>query len=280
MKFRLSFFLVLLFFAFPVSPSRALSGNEAYQTGLAYYKNGQWDQSIVQFKVAIIFDPNSWLAYQMMGYAYTQEANASEAMDACMKSLKINPNNPTLWEFVQTTIKPHLYPSNPTESSSPTPITFIPIRDSFYVNLDGLSSLVTYSISQPPVETAIGVGYGFGIDKSLSMILDARFGNLSQYDWNYVTGYTLITIPTLTFLGNAKFNIVNGDNPVVFYGILGLGPSFYFGSYSQTYLALRFGLGLDIRLNPGLALTFEFDLVSPTSNPVYEFSSYGLKFEK
>ena len=44
-------------------------------------------------------------------------------------------------------------------------------------------------------------------------------------------------------------------------------------------MVVRFGLGLDFRLNPTLALTYDFDVMGPISTPGYELSSLGLKFE-
>jgi tetratricopeptide (TPR) repeat protein len=82
------------------SPSRALTADEAYQNGTALYKNGQWKESINQFQEAVQLDPNHWQAYQAMGYAYIQDGNPHAALNACTISLRINPNNTALQDYM------------------------------------------------------------------------------------------------------------------------------------------------------------------------------------
>jgi hypothetical protein len=128
---------------------------------------------------------------------------------------------------------------------------------------------------------------------------------LNTYYSSYYATYTGGGIHTVNLFVNTKLNIVDRDNPVVFYGVIGLGPSFFFNdafSYSYTYpysgggsspgysetdFALRFGLGIDIHLGKGMAIfvesngigTFVSQYVSSTSSMVYSTGTVGLKLD-
>ena len=84
---------------------------------------------------------------------------------------------------------------------------------------------------------------------------------------------------------NAKLDFMDCSNPEVLYAIGGLGFEQWFDTeyyYSQTDLAYRLGLGLDIHLNPGFCLFFEGDLQGTPGNSYsdrFGFFEIGLQMD-
>ncbi|HEY5039835.1 MAG TPA: outer membrane beta-barrel protein, partial [bacterium] len=183
-------------------------------------------------------------------------------------------------------------------------------RNSFYLQL-GIASLVAPDNFLFGYSSGVQfeVGYGFGISPSFSILVDTQYCSFpmipSYYPGIYGPGNqtAYVTgggIQIISFLGNAKFNFVASNNPVVFYGIAGLGPEVFLEdakystsvsatapAYSEVDLALRLAIGIDIKLSPGLALAIENNsietFVSQTLSNTGTFSrdnfSIGLKMD-
>lgn len=138
------------------------------------------------------------------------------------------------------------------------------LHDSLYLNF-GLSSPNPYAAPLGE-ETGLqgGLGYGFGLTPTESLLIEARLSNLplpGSYSWESDFFFSL--------LANLKFDLTGPDKPAVLYSIAGLGPSWIVnkGYYLGTDSNFRLGLGLDLRLSPGTALTLETDCLVTSLNP-------------
>jgi hypothetical protein len=118
-----------------------------------------------------------------------------------------------------------------------------------------------------------GVGFGFGLSPAFQLVVDANGYNFPVNSSRYLTvsggeyrdGLLLV---------NGRLKFIAEDNPVVAYGILGIGVSTLTqdamtsttsgGSAatpasSTTSLAGRLGVGIDIKLSGYTSLFLEFD---------------------
>lgn len=119
MKSLLVYPLIVSFFLAGIpGSSQAMTADEAYQAGAELYKNGKWDQSIDRFQEAVQLNPQHWLAYQGMGYAYFNQGNNHAALNACTISLRINPGNRSLQEFMRAKFNYETTPSQPSDVGS------------------------------------------------------------------------------------------------------------------------------------------------------------------
>jgi len=83
-------------------PALSLAGmaEDYFNAGLNLFKQGDNAKAIQYFQAALQERPNYWQAYQFMGEAYYQSANRTEALLDMELSLKLNPQNPDLRDFV------------------------------------------------------------------------------------------------------------------------------------------------------------------------------------
>ncbi len=150
--------------------------------------------------------------------------------------------------------------------------------------------------------TQVGIGYGIGIARNTSLVFDTHFTRFSQY--NFVTvgpedaiGSLTTGFASWTFFANLKTDITDRDNPVVFYGIGGLGAGLLFNSAvqsnGQSYPAdsalcqpFRLGLGMEVRLFKGASLSLEesflglfFGSLPIGSGGGYDLGSLGVKVD-
>ena len=273
----------------------------AYQQGLDLYKQGKIEEGITNLREAVHQDPNNWQAYEELGYAYFDQGNFGASLDACRVSLWIHPENFSLRTFMDSKAKPQLLaalsgqPVAASAASTPEARS----KNAFYLDLGSSQQLNTYNGYSPAFQ--FGLGYGIGVSRNYSLILEthyAGFTPLNSYYYPVPVYYSGTNssisgggLHILSLIPNSKFNFTDRDNPVVFYGCVGFGLSWVFedaltvnytsptGSYtypgsSNLDWTLSFGIGLEIKLTPGVALTIDNSLVFPIVVPNYNSNSY------
>jgi tetratricopeptide (TPR) repeat protein len=62
-----------------------------FSMGQAYVAEGNPDRAIEEFKLTIMFDPNSTLVYSRLATEYVKKGMFAEAMETCKKALEIDP---------------------------------------------------------------------------------------------------------------------------------------------------------------------------------------------
>jgi len=72
-----------------------------YNLGITAYKEKRFDDAIKELNKCIALVPNSWQVYQLIGNCYYAKGNIVEAVRAYQKSLSINPNNPSLANWIK-----------------------------------------------------------------------------------------------------------------------------------------------------------------------------------
>lgn len=274
-----------------------------YQQGLELYKDGKIEEGITHLREAVRQDQNNWRAYEELAYAYFDQGNFGASLDACRISLWIHPENSSLRAFVDSKAK-----TRSSESLSGQPVAAsaasIPVartKDAFYLELGSAEQLNAYYNYSPSFQ--FGAGYGIGFSRSYSLLLEAHYSSFpprSSSSFDISTGSYSISgqgLRILTLLPNSKFNFTDLENPVVFYGCFGFGLSWVMEdaltvnysspSSSTTYpgssnldWTLSFGIGLEIKVTPGVALTIDnsevFPIVSPNfSSDFYRALDYG-----
>ncbi|HVZ79791.1 MAG TPA: tetratricopeptide repeat protein [bacterium] len=103
-RFFYLFLAFLTLFTWPTSRCPAQTSQKKltyYQKGMTAYNLGQYDKALIDFKEALDDDPDSWEAYQQEGYCYYQLGKPKEMKAAFDESLKRNPENPELKEFIK-----------------------------------------------------------------------------------------------------------------------------------------------------------------------------------
>ncbi len=106
------FVLTLLCPFLAVSFAFSATSPEYYQAGLRFYNQKKYGEAVRYFKAAIQEDPSNWQAYQLLGYSYYAQGDASDAKAAMDESLSKHPDNPGLRSFKdrlggsQTTFSP------------------------------------------------------------------------------------------------------------------------------------------------------------------------------
>ncbi|OGR92299.1 MAG: hypothetical protein A2992_06750 [Elusimicrobia bacterium RIFCSPLOWO2_01_FULL_59_12] len=73
---------------------------EHFQTGMAFYQQGQYAEAIQSFHYALQAQPNQWQVYQYLGAAYYAQGMGTQAMGAYERMLELNPNDPGLRDWV------------------------------------------------------------------------------------------------------------------------------------------------------------------------------------
>ena len=80
--------------------SWATAPEDYFNAGQDLLKNHDFAKAIEYFHEAVDERPDYWQAYQLLGEAYYQNANRTEAVVAMEESLKLHPNNPELKKFM------------------------------------------------------------------------------------------------------------------------------------------------------------------------------------
>ena len=76
---------------FEHSTSQNVLAQLAYDDGMDYMENGEYDTAILKFKKAIEIDPNFAFSWDNLGVCYRKSNQYEEAIEAYKKSLEINP---------------------------------------------------------------------------------------------------------------------------------------------------------------------------------------------
>ncbi len=72
-------------------------GRSYYVRGLIYGYSGQLAKAEADFKAFLAWKPESWAGNNDLAWIYFQEGKYAEARDTARTGLKIEPNNPWLW---------------------------------------------------------------------------------------------------------------------------------------------------------------------------------------
>ena len=85
----------------PLPPTATTQAERHYQAARAQYDAGNYDAAIGKAQAAILADPEHWQAWQLIGSARHALGDVRGAIRAYHRSLRINPDNPTLEAFVE-----------------------------------------------------------------------------------------------------------------------------------------------------------------------------------
>ncbi len=291
-------FLSFLVFACPVF---SVARTEPFEMdeGMAAFNNDDWKQAVEYLTIAAQKDPSLWKAYQYLAYAYYEQHNLSQALAACDKSLALKPDNGDLPGFRKKVEKEieaaAATPLPPWEAPHPPEISsgYPDNCKTLYVGV-GISS--PYDPSNFKSEFvpgySAGGGVGLGLSKIFSLILDLQVNDfpLSNNDFpgKAVAGGQITDIVATL---NAKFRFIPEDNPVVPYGVVGLGMGFYneapatvtslsplstttYSGSSSTDACFRLALGVDIKLQPGQYIFVESNGISTSTG--FEDITYNI----
>ena len=289
MKSEISFYSIVLGLLILPAGLWAQTAEDHYNTGHQAYQAGDWPKAVTELTAATQMDASYWEAYQLLSYASFKNGNVKQAIKAGETSLALYPHNPTLRDFVNR-LKSNSMPAPPDTESPAQDKDEVQNPDVPPVIHDGKSDgrvnslYVKLGVSGPYDPSsfkdnwgdgpAFGLGFGFGTSRVFSFVLDMDYDSF-PFSYTY-PGLTTSGggIHLLNFRINGKFNFTNRDNPVVFYGIAGVGPAFLTtdafsaigpggsGSapgFSETDFGFRFGLGIDIRMSKGLFMTVQSD---------------------
>jgi tetratricopeptide (TPR) repeat protein len=84
---------------FLTGPLWAATSGDYYAASIRLYQQRQYAKSIQYFRAATQLDPQNWKAYQVMGHAYYQMGDRTDAIQMMNLSLQINPSNQPLRQF-------------------------------------------------------------------------------------------------------------------------------------------------------------------------------------
>jgi tetratricopeptide (TPR) repeat protein len=290
---------MFLIFAYPIF---AIAGTEPFEMneGISAFDNDDWKQAVEYLTIAVQKDPSLWKAYQYLAYAYYEQHNLAQSLAACDKSLALKPDNGDLPGFrnkVQKDID--------AASATPLPPWQAPsapgISSGYPDNCKTLYASVGISSPYDPANFksgfvpgySAGGGVGLGLSKIFSLILDLQVNDfpLSSKDFpgeNIEGGDITDIIATL----NAKFRFIPDDNPVVPYGVVGLGLSLYdeapatvtslgfppsstaYSGSSSASACFRLALGIDIKLQPGQYIFVESNGIAASTG--FEDITYNI----
>lgn len=91
---QILFFLVLTLLSSHLNAISSVAND--YNLAFREYQQGQYAHAVSDFEKVIQKDSNSWQSYQGLGAAFQKLGDKVGAIQACKKSLEINPNNPPL----------------------------------------------------------------------------------------------------------------------------------------------------------------------------------------
>jgi tetratricopeptide (TPR) repeat protein len=94
---QITYWIFILFFI--ACSLWAATSADYYAAGIQLYRQQQYAKSIQYFRAAVQLDPQNWKAYQVMGQAYYQLGDNTDAVQTMDQSLLINANNPPLRQF-------------------------------------------------------------------------------------------------------------------------------------------------------------------------------------
>jgi hypothetical protein len=285
-------------FSFAVGVAVAGADPNAYQTGLALYSKGQYDQAVSQFQQAIQSNPKDWQSYHALGDCYLQEGDKSKALQAYNQSLSINPDTPTAQDMADK-IKQANAKAKTVAVSNPSPEG----------EGSGISFYINTGAALPGSPDVFQEGWGLGEDFGLG-VGSRILGNLSalldlQYQNFPLAPSALIgkggAIHLFTVMGCLKFRFVPGNATVSPYVVAGLGLAWFTadsGSLSDGFTTLSFpgaqesgdmtfraGLGADVKLQEKVYCTVEIDGVGVNRdyagpNPMgFAEGRVGLRFD-
>jgi len=84
--------LIGVLFFLSVSSVYAETAEEYYNSGNAYYKQGKYDQAIVEYTKAIEINPNLAEVYNNRAGVYIHKGNYEQAILDCTKAIELKPN--------------------------------------------------------------------------------------------------------------------------------------------------------------------------------------------
>ena len=304
MKRTIFYLLFLLAF-----PSAILADSEPFEMteGMAAFNNDDWKDAVEYLSAAVLKDPTLWKAYEYLGFAYYNQDAFDQALANWNKSLSLHPDNDhlndcraKLIEYLKTSATVSPVPTVPapptTPSSYPETSKILYAFAGFATPFDPAAFKSDYEPSY-----SLGGGAGIGFSKTFSLLLDANF-NLFHLNPSAFPGADLNggSISDITLLINGKFRFISDDNPVVPYGIVGIGISFYnaqplyetTGGFPPTTtqvttglanneFAFRLALGIDIKLKPGEYVFVESNGLGTSTgseNITYNILKVGIDF--
>jgi opacity protein-like surface antigen len=165
--------------------------------------------------------------------------------------------------------------NNPPAMNSHPAMLDTKLHNSFYFNFSAATPTSPYDFTQSwGTGGSAGLGYGFALSKQTSIILSFQYSTFGFDLLDPGVSWTGGDFHTAMGLVNGKFILVNADNPVPLYIIVGIGGAEFTADtltgtnistgntvtvpgLSETDFAFRFGFGVDIRLDKGLYLTVE-----------------------
>lgn len=277
--------------------------------GQAAYNNNDLNEAIRYLNIAVQKDPQCWKAYEVLGYAYEKQGRMALALAACDHSLSLNPNNNPLVKFrdnlasqIEATDVSEYTPPKPMVTANGTALYPENVK-TFYGDI-----AITNPYSPSDFQAAyspyfsFGAGLGQGFSRIFSAILSADFNAFVPNQSSVPPGYSVSggEITNVLILVNAKFRFIPEDNPVVPYGVVGLGAAFFnaepvtiaeasypFNNASSSGLvssdfAFRLALGIDIKMQPGSYLFIESNGIGTSTgaeNIVYNVLKLGFKYD-
>lgn len=288
---------ILMVLSFMPACLWALTAEDHYNTGYQAYQKGDWATALSELTSATQMNPSYWEAYQLLSYASYKNGNVAQAIQYGDTSLGLFPHNPTLKDFVGR-LKSNTMPAPPDLGGAPQGIgpaannpDAPPAVQSSDPNerINSLSFGLGLTSPYAPNDFSdywgkgfgFGAGYTVGLNRKFSLLMDLHYSN---FNWNYtVAGVTTNGggLNLMDLMVNVRLDFTDRDNPVVFYGLLGAGPSILtietltasgpggsgaYPGFSETDFGLRLGIGIDVWLVKNLYLTFE-------SNGVDTFTS-------
>ncbi len=269
---------------------------EAYQIlAYSYYRLNDIQKCLRNGDASIRIHPNNPTLQNFIDKLKTQNLPAPSVDNQQNNSAVVNPTPiPTL-------------PPIPMTNGSTTPTNIASSKkNSFYFNLSAVTPDYPNGFSTDWTSGgSVGIAYGIDLNKMTSIVLSGQY---STFPFNYTypgLEYSGGSVHTVMFLVNGKFILVGAENPVAFYVITGLGPTDFIidtltatnistsqtQTYTSTYEAdfsLRLGMGIDIKLNKGVALyiesngvdTFVSQKVATEGYTTNNMFSIGMKFDE